>query len=255
MKVLGFIPARSGSKGVPDKNIKPIKKIPLLEFSVYAAVKAKQLGILDEVVVSTDSEHYLSTVSQYDIEKDYLRPPALAADNSPTIDAVLDVLNWYSEQHDRGFDAVMILQPTSPFRTPQHIKDAISLMSENSQATCVASICKLGDHHPLRIKRMSDSGQLMDFCDEYIEPEPSRRQDFQPDAYIRNGAIYLTRTRSLVDEGVIRGNWVVGMEMPEANSINVDEHLDYLIAKASLEYDRFSEDLAFFNEFINNKGL
>ena len=255
IKVLGFIPARSGSKGVPDKNIKRIKEVPLLEFSVYAAVNARQQGILDEVVVSTDSEHYLATVSQYNIEKDYLRPPALAADESPTIDAVLDVLNWYKVQHHRSFDAVMILQPTSPFRTPKHIKDAISLMSENSQATCVASICKLGDHHPLRIKRLSDSGQLIDFCDQYIESEPSRRQDFQPDAYIRNGAIYLTKTRTLVDNGVIRGDWVVGMEMPEANSINVDEHLDYLIAKASLEYDRFSDDLAFFKELINNKGL
>ena len=69
MKVLGFIPARSGSKGVLDKNIRTIKKVPLLEFSVYAAVHAKNLGILDDVVVSTDSEHYLSLVNHYAIEK------------------------------------------------------------------------------------------------------------------------------------------------------------------------------------------
>jgi CMP-N,N'-diacetyllegionaminic acid synthase len=255
MKVLGFIPARSGSKGVPDKNIKTIKRVPLLEFSVYAAVQAKNCGILDSVVVSTDAKHYLSIVDDYAIEKDYLRPRALAADNSPTIDAILDVLSWYEGQHNKSFDAVMTLQPTSPFRTPKHIKDAIDLMIDKPMASCVASICKLGDHHPLRIKRMSDSGQLRDFYDEYVEPEHSRRQDFRPDAYIRNGAVYLTTTKTLVNDRVIRGSWVAGMEMPQANSINVDEHLDYLIAKASLEYDGFRDDLSFFNDLINKKGL
>ena len=200
MKVLGFIPARAGSKGVPDKNIKTIKNVPLLEFSVYAAVHAKNCGFLNDVIVSTDAEHYLSLVNDYAVEKDYLRPPALAADDSPTIDAILDVLSWYEEHHNKSFDAVMTMQPTSPFRTSKHIKDAINLMIDNPMATCVASICKLGDHHPLRIKRMCDSGQIKDFYDEYVEPEHSRRQDFKPDAYIRNGAVYLTTTSTLVNQ-------------------------------------------------------
>jgi len=253
MKVLGFIPARSGSKGVSDKNIKSIKKVPLLEFSVFAAVKAKEIGVLSDVIVSTDSEHYLSQVAHYDIEQNYLRPDILASDASPTIDGIIDVLNWYQEHHGKLFDAVMVLQPTSPFRTPAHISQAIEMMENTPAASCVASICKLGDHHPMRIKKMTAEGQLLDFCRDYVEPEPSRRQDFSPDAYIRNGAIYLTRTKTLQEEGVIRGSWVAGMEMPEANSINVDEHMDYLIAKASLEYDRFSEELSFFNDLIFQK--
>jgi len=253
MDVLGFIPARSGSKGVPDKNIKPIKNIPLLEFTVFAAASAKKLGYLSDVVVSTDSEHYLSRIDQYEIEKNYLRPAALSMDDSPTIYAVHDVLNWYQVNYNKTFDAVMILQPTSPFRTPKHIKQAIDLMNNSPQASCVASISRLGDHHPRRIKRVSEMGQLLDFCEEHKEPEPSRRQDFRPYAFIRNGAIYLTRTETLLDDGVIRGNWVAGMEMPEANSINVDEHLDYLIASASLDYDGFSNDLSFFDELVRSK--
>lgn len=253
LKVLGIIPARSGSKGVHDKNIKPIGGIPLLEYSVFSATRAKAQGILSEVVVSTDSARYLSIVSQYDIERRYLRPEALATDTSPTIDAVIDVLDWYRDQHRASFDAVMILQPTTPFRTPEHMKEAISILKRKPEATCVASVCKLGDHHPMRIKKMNDDGRLIDFCCDYAEPEPSRRQDFRPNAYIRNGAIYLTKVRTLREDGVIRGNWVAGMEMPEANSINIDEHMDYLIAKASLEYDRFEKDLYFFQELLSKK--
>jgi len=256
MNVLGYIPARSGSKGVPDKNIMHIKGVPLLEYTVYAAVEAKNLGHLSEVVVSTDSPSYLQLVSQYEIERAYLRPKEFASDDSPTIDGVLDILKWYKRERQLSFDAVMILQPTSPFRTPEHIKSAIQLLSENDHVTCVASICKLGDHHPMRIKKLNMQGQLIDFCQDYTEPEPSRRQDFAPEAYIRNGAIYLTRSRTLLDDGLIRGNWVAGLEMPEANSINIDEHLDYIVAQASLDYDRFSDDLSFFNElFVSSGGV
>lgn len=253
MKVLGFIPARAGSKGVPDKNIKPIKGIPLLEYSVFAATKAKQQGILQDVIVSTDSRHYLSYVNSYDIDQEYLRPYELATDTSPTIDAVLHVLDWYKNRHKKSYDAVMILQPTSPFRTAHNIAQAITLLENTPQASCVASICKLSDHHPMRIKRLEDSGRLMDFCSEHTEPEPSRRQDFFPEAFIRNGAIYLTTTKTLQKEHVIRGNWVAGLEMSQANSINVDEHIDFVLAKASLEYDIFSDDLAFFQELLIKK--
>jgi len=255
MNILGFIPARSGSKGVPDKNIKPIKCVPLLEFSVFTAMKAKEYGFLSEVLVSTDSDYYLSLVSDYGIEQGYLRPASLASDTSPTIDAVLHVLEWYRDRKGVTFDAVMTLQPTSPFRTPRHIEQAIRLMEGTPQATCVASISKLGDHHPMRIKRFEKGVRLVDFCDEHVEPEPSRRQDFKPDAYVRNGAIYLTRTKTLLEDSLIRGPWVAGMIMPDANSINVDEHMDYVIARAALEYERFSDELSFFRELFSKRDL
>ena len=249
--VLGFIPARSGSKGVPNKNIKPIKAIPLLEYSVFSAVKAKEKGYLTEVVVSTDSHEYLSMLDGYDIEKEYIRPKELSGDSSPTIDSVLHILEWYKKRRSMVFDAVMILQPTTPFRTPGHINEAISLMNSDSTFSCIASVSKLADHHPLRIKKFMDNGQLVDFCKDYLETEPSRRQDFTPDAYIRNGAIYLTKVRDLESTGLIRGSKVGGMIMPEANSINIDEHMDYIVAKESLDYPVFSRDLSFFKQLTN----
>jgi CMP-N-acetylneuraminic acid synthetase len=252
-KVLGFIPARSGSKGVPNKNIQPIKNIPLLEYSVFSAIKAKEKGYLSDVVVSTDSQDYLSILHGYNIEKEYIRPKKISGDSSPTIDSVMDVLKWYEKYKLTKFDAVMILQPTTPFRTPEHIREAIILMNSDLTLTCVASICKLADHHPLRIKRLLSNGQLVNFCHDYAELEPSRRQDFNPDAYIRNGAIYLTKVKDLESTGLIRGSKVAGMVMPEANSINIDEHMDYIVAKESLDYDAFSSDLSFFQKLINKE--
>ncbi len=253
MKILGFIPARSGSKGVINKNIKKIKGVPLLEFSVYSAEKSKEEGYISEILVSTDSKDYLSLLSQYNIIKEYLRPRYLATDESPTIDCVIHGLNWLREEKGKIFDAVMILQPTSPFRTPNHINDAISLLKKNKLCTCVASIKRLNDHHPKRIKKLNEKGQLLDYCSHAKEPEPSRRQDFLPQAFIRNGAIYLTRTKTLIEKKLIRGDHVIGMEMPESNSINVDEHFDFISATAALNYKEYSENLEFFQKLIKSK--
>ncbi len=253
MRVLGFIPARSGSKGVKNKNIKKIEGIPLLEFSVYAAEKSMDKGYISDILVSTDSKDYLELVSKYNIVNGYLRPSNLATDKSPTIDSVIHGLNWLRKVKGKIFDAVMILQPTSPFRTPNHINEAIRLLKKNKQCTCVASIKRLADHHPKRIKKLNEKNQLLDYCNHAKEPEPSRRQDFLPHAFIRNGAIYLTRTNTLIEKNLIRGDHVIGMEMPESNSINIDEHFDFISAANALHYDEFYKDLEFFVEFINLK--
>lgn len=253
MKILGFIPARSGSKGVINKNIKKIKGIPLLEFSVFSAEKSKEKDYINDVFVSTDSIDYLNLLSKYNIIQGYLRPPNLATDKSPTIDCVIHAINWLKHKKGKSYDAVMILQPTSPFRTADHINKAIKLLEQNTYCTCVASIKKLGDHHPKRIKRLNSEGKLLDYCSHTIEPEPSRRQDFLPHAYVRNGAIYLTLTKTLLEKNLIRGDHVVGMEMPESNSINVDEHFDFVSAEAALDYEEYADNLKFFNELIKSK--
>ena len=254
IKVLGYIPARSGSKGVLNKNIKPISGVPLLEFSVFSAVEAKKEDLFSEVILSTDSDYYLSLVKNYDIEKDYIRPSLLAKDNSATIDGIKDALYWLKKFRNISFDAVMTLQPTSPFRTTSHIRKAIELMSNNKKATSVVSIARLNHHHPRRIKKMMEGGRLDDFCCDFREIEPSRRQDLEPEAYIRNGAIYLTKTDSILSKGYIQGPWVIGMEMNEANSVNIDNELDYLVAQASIEHHEYKEDLSFFNKLIQKRN-
>ncbi|MBF0105228.1 MAG: acylneuraminate cytidylyltransferase family protein [Deltaproteobacteria bacterium] len=246
MRVLGFIPARSGSKGVPDKNIKTICNVPLLIYSVWVAQQSQSFA---DIIVSTDSEAYLSLGASLGIRTDYLRPRELALDTSQTIDAVLDVLKWYRSK-GAEFDAVMILQPTAPFRRPEHINKAIQLMQAHPDASCVTGVVRLGDTHPARIKKLVDGKWLEDFCCVH-EPEHSRRQDLQPPAFLRNGTIYLTKTTTIENERLIRGKKIIGMEMPEANSVNVDNHLDFLVAEASLGYPAFKDDLSFLGELLS----
>ena len=247
MSTLAFIPARSGSKGVINKNIKTLDGIPLLAYSVYIAQICKERKIIDDILVSTDSREYLSQLSNIDYHTDYLRPKELAGDASPTIDALVDALNFFREQ-DKYFDKVLILQPTSPFRTISQIKSAISLMINDPSCTCIASVFKLGDYHPMRIKKIAMNGYLDDFCAEYLEPEPSRRQDFSPKAFIRSGSIYLSRTKQILEEGLIKGKKVLPLEVSEVFSINVDEELDFFKAEAVINSGIYKNELKLFNE-------
>ncbi|MBI5625542.1 MAG: acylneuraminate cytidylyltransferase family protein [Elusimicrobia bacterium] len=249
MRILAFIPARSGSVSVPDKNIRPLAGVPL---AAYAVEAARACGLCDEVLLSTDSPRYLEVLAPFGVGADYVRPADLARGDSPTRPAVLHALDWFASRGAAAFDAVMILQPTAPFRTPAQLRAAVRLLEERPEATCVVGICRLEDHHPARIKKLRDGLWLEDFC--VPEPDGSRRQDLAPPAYIRNGTIYLTRVSTLLGLGSILGTRVIGMEMPEANSINVDVELDFLVAEAALACERFRGDLAFFREFLADRG-
>ncbi len=242
MKILAIIPARSGSKGLPEKNIKKIKNVPLIVFSIWTAVNS---NLFEDVILSTDDPEYFELLKGIKITKDYIRPKELATDDSPTIDTVLHLLNWCS---DRGkeYDAVMLLQPTSPFRTIEHLRAAINLMNDNKDATCVTSIVRLWDNHPARIKKLENEKWLIDFCSEANESKFLRRQDFQPPAYLRNGAIYLTRINTILNKKKIWDEKVIGMEMHEANSINIDRPIDFIVAESMIDYPQYQN---YFSEF------
>ena len=247
MKLLAYIPARSGSKGVPGKNIKTIQGVPLIAFSIFSALKS---NIFDEVLLSTDEPVYHEKVSKLGIRDDYIRPAELAGDHSPTVDGILHALDWYGDQ-GKTFDAVMLLQPPAPFRNPDHIHKAIEILQANPEATCVTGIVKLGDAHPARVKRLVNEKWLAQFCNDAPEHEPSRRQDFTPPAYLRNGTIYLSRIDTIRRQKLVWGERVIGMEMSEANSINVDRQIDFLTAEAALSYGPYRSQLAFFDELVD----
>ena len=248
MRTLAFVPARSGSKSVPNKNIRPVAGVPLLHYTVRCAVRS---GLFPETLVSTDERSYLAGLAELGAGTDYLRPPALAQDDSPTLPVVLHALDWLLGRGTPAFEAVMILQPTAPFRAADHLRRALELLEANPEADSVVGICRLADHHPARIKKL-DGPWLRDFC--VPEPDGSRRQDLKPPAYIRNGTIYLSRMSTLRGKNSILGNRVLGLEMPEANSINVDTELDFLLAEAALRHPPYSADMAFFRDFAASRG-
>lgn len=247
MRTLAFVPARSGSKSVPNKNIRPVAGVPLLRYTVWCA---RQSGLFPQTLVSTDDSRYLESLADLGVSAEYVRPPELALDSSPTLPAVLHALDWLAGRGAPAFEAVMILQPTAPFRTPDHLRQALSLLASHPEADSVVGVCRLADHHPARIKKL-DGPWLRDFC--VPEPDGSRRQDLKPPAYIRNGTIYLSRMTTLRDKKSILGRRILGLEMPEANSINVDTELDFLLAEAALRHPPFAGDLAFFRDFAASR--
>lgn len=221
MKVLGVIPARGGSKAIPRKNLVMLGGKPLLAWTCEAAKGSK----LDRIIVSTDNEEIARVAVSHGVDVPFLRPAELSEDSSATIDAVTHAL----EAIDEKFDAVMVLQPTSPFRTTQDIDECLALL-EQSAADSVISVVDVGGYHPARMKYL-DSGRLVD--PPFVElRENQPRQELVP-MYIRNGAVYLTRTNTLL-EGSFKGADCIAYVMPADRSVNIDEPIDLIVAEAIL---------------------
>lgn len=221
MRILGIIPARGGSKAIPRKNLVMLGGKPLLAWTCDAAKKSK----LDRIIVSTDNEEIARVAVSYGVDVPFLRPAELSEDSSATIDAVVHALKAIDEE----FDAVMVLQPTSPFRTTQDIDECLALL-EQSAADSVISVVDVGGYHPARMKYL-DGGRLVDppFA-ELRENQP--RQELVP-MYIRNGAVYLTRTETLL-KGSFKGADCIAYVMPADRSVNIDEPIDMIVAEAIL---------------------
>jgi len=221
--VLGVIPARGGSKGIPKKNVKPLLGRPLLAYTVDSAKKSKRLTHL---VVSTDDAEIAEVARGLGVEV-VDRPEELSRDATPTLPAIQHALDVVEPKCGR-FDYVFVLQATSPFRTADDIDQAIDLL-RTSKAESVIGVVRVFDNHPARIKKIRN-GRLEAF--DTPEPEGIRRQDLPP-AYLRNGAVYVVR-RDVIDRGSLVGEDQCPYEMPAARSINIDEPLDFALAESAL---------------------
>lgn len=224
-KVLGIIPARGGSKGIRNKNIVQLAGKPLIAYSLEAAQSSR---LLSRCIVSTDSEEIAGICKALAADVPYLRPAELAQDNTPTLPVIQHALKILDEK----FDAVMILQPTSPFRSSDDIDNAIEMLAVHPEADSIISVVKVGDNHPARMKCIQD-GWLVDpsFAEEV---EGQRRQDL-PELFLRNGAIYLTRTEVITEQNSLKGGKSLAYIMPELRSVNIDSEIDLLLARAVAE--------------------
>lgn len=220
MRVLGLIPARGGSKGVPRKNIKLLAGKPLLAYTAEAALAAEHLS---RVILSTDDEEIAEVGRACGIEVPFLRPADLALDKSPTLPVVQHALRFIEEQGDR-FDAVCLLQPTNPLRRAADIDACIALM-ENSDADAVISVLAVpAEHNPHWVYFRNADGGLSLSTGE-LSPIP-RRQDL-PAAFHREGSVYVTRRDVVINENSLYGARVAGYEIDPARSVNIDTPEDW----------------------------
>lgn len=226
MRALAIIPARSGSKGLKDKNILPLGGKPLLAYSVEAAVDS---GCFDTVFLSTDSESYARIGARYGTQTPFLRSAAAASDTASSWDAVREALAGYSAL-GKEFDFVMLLQPTSPLRISQDICAAFALIKEK-QAHAVVSVCE-AEHAPQACKPLPADGCLADFVK---DADHVRRQDVTP-CYRINGAIYLLDVPWFLRNGMCYDASVFAYIMPQERSLDIDTEVDLVFAGAMLQY-------------------
>lgn len=228
--ILGLIPARGGSKGIPGKNIYPLAGKPLLAYTCEAACQSKQLG---RVILSTDSQEIADVGAQYGAEVPFLRPEKYAQDNTPSIDVVLHTLEWLKKNENWTPEAVVLLQPTSPLRIAEHIDQALKLFHEQESETVVSVVKVPHRFSPYTIQKLHD-GLLHDFWEQDVSFDRYRRQDI-PELYARNGpAILITRTEVLQQSKSFYGNKVIPYIMEEKYSIDIDDMSDLQLAEFML---------------------
>jgi len=228
-KIVAVIPARGGSKGVPRKNIRLLGGKPLIAHSIEVALAVRHL--FHTVMVSTEDAEIAEVARRYGAEVPFLRPAALAGDKTPMRPVLQHVVQSIEERDGIRLDWLMLLQPTAPFRLPEDIEAALNL---GLQGGCdsVISVVQVFATHPILMKRI-EGGQLLPFCVE--EKEGTRRQDYQPPAYMRNGAIYLTRREVLMEQNSIWGSTIRPYIMPEERSVSIDNELDFKLCELLIQ--------------------
>jgi CMP-N-acetylneuraminic acid synthetase len=224
--VLGLVPARGGSKGVPGKNVRPLAGRPLLE---YTARAARDSGVVDRIVLSTDSQEIADVGRRAGLEVPFLRPAALAADDTPMLPVIrhaLDALvadGWHTE-------IVVLLQPTSPLRRADHIRDAVQLLRDTN-ADSVVTVVEVPRHlSPDYVMKIED-GRLRHFLPEGARL--TRRQDARP-AYAREGTVYACWARTIERTGSLYGDDCRPLVIDPRDSLSIDSPADWEAAERML---------------------
>jgi len=219
---LAVIPARGGSKRLPRKNVLDLGGKPLIAWTIEAA---KQSKYIDHFIVSTDDEEIKTVSEQYNAEV-LIRPGELATDTASSVDVVLHAINAQHKQ----YDYVILLQPTSPLRTAQHIDEAIELLFEKN-ANAIISVCET-DHSPLWSNTLPDDGSLDNFIREEVKGK--RSQDL-PTYYRLNGALYLCLISELVEHKTLMPKiQSYSFIMDVGSSIDIDTQEDFELVKYKL---------------------
>lgn len=228
MKILGLIPARGGSKGVPGKNIKILAGKPLIQYTIESAL---QSTLLTDVIVSTDNEEIAGIARELRVEVPFLRPASLSTDIASSLDVAIHSIDFLSES-GRKYDAVCLLQPTCPFRKNGFIDEAIRKFIETGCDSLVSVLPVPLKYNPHWIFEIHPNGYLrLATGEDKIIP---RRQDL-PDAYLRDGSVYLTKTTIIKTQRSLYGKSICYVISKPGYDINIDTMEDWLKAENYLK--------------------
>lgn len=231
MKILGLIPARGGSKGVPNKNIKLLAGKPLLQYTSDVALKS---SLLSKVILSSDDDTIIEVAKNLGIVTPFKRPASLAKDTSPTLPVILHALAFYETQ-DIYFDAVCLLQTTSPFRSVTFLDEALQTFIRKDCDSLISVLEVPHEFNPHWTFKADKQNHLKISTGE--QEIISRRQEL-PKAYHRDGSIYITKTSVLKEQNSLFGNTIAYIESSREDYVNIDTIDDWKCAeKMVLKYN------------------
>ena len=226
MRRIAIIPARSGSKGLKDKNIKELNGKPLIAYSIEAALASK---MFDKVFVSTDSQKYADIAIQYGADASFLRSEENSSDTAGSWDVIREVISKLKDMGEE-YDEVMLLQATSPLRTVEDIVKSIELLHEK-KGNAVVSLTEC-DHSPIWCNTLPEDKSMDNFDREEYKDLP---RQMLPKFYRYNGAIYLVTAEELQKKERMLEKGCYAYVMPQNRSIDIDTALDFMIAETIMK--------------------
>lgn len=222
MKRLAIIPARSGSKGLPDKNIIELCGKPLIAYTIEAAI---QSGMFDKIIVSTDSGKYAEIVRHFGAEV-MMRGEDLSNDKATSFMVIKDVL----ERVQDDYDYFVLLQPTSPLRTSKHVQEAISCFDANSQKFDFLVSMKESEHARVLCNPIEEDMSLKHFDTDFSNYRRQSHKDYSP-----NGAIFIGKPQAYLERKHFFGAKALAYIMNQYDSVDIDTEIDLLVASAVIK--------------------
>lgn len=222
MKVLAVVPARSGSKGYPNKNLAEIGNTTLLELAVKVGMDCK---IVKDVFISTDSMEYEKKAIAAGAKSLGMRPRKLSTDTAKSVDVIADLL----EKIENNYDYIVLLQPTSPIREPQDIENMIKIIQDKNADACV-SVTKIEEPHPYKLKKIGIDGYVKSFIKRASSELP---RQLLPRVYALNGAIYVAKTKIILKENTFLPKKTIPYFMN--SNINIDSDVDHIFLEAMVK--------------------
>ena len=241
-EVYAIIPARSGSRGVKNKNIRCLKGYPLL---AYAIAASKLCGEVSRVIVSTDSEYYARIAAYYGAEIPFLRPAEISGDRSTDIEFMEHAIKWLYDNEGKLPEFFLHMRPTYPLRDPQVVAEAVRRMKADESATSLRS-AHLASNTPYKWFNMREDGYFKTIRDDITLDDANNPRQAFPDVYIPDGYADMLRTSHIIDKDLVHGDKMIGFVVEDG--VDVDavkdmEFLEYYISDhESRLYDWLSEN-------------
>ena len=223
MDVVSIIPARSGSKGLPGKNINEFAGKPMIAWTIEASRNA---ACVARTIVSTDGTEIADVAREHGAEVPFMRPSELAEDHFSTDDVMIHAIEWLRDDMGRLPEYVCLLQPTSPLGSAEDIDAALAIMRDND-ADAVVSVFE-SPNHPYLAKAVTETGYLKWFVE--VEAKYRRRQNFS-ECYCLNGAIYVLRTELFVRDRSFQPQKTLPYVMPPQRSMDIDDRWNFQLAE------------------------